>query len=121
MSKHNGQPGTRKKSFLKFLSPSFATIPATSVCGAFECKSKRTPQQTLHTPPEFVNSYSCRGIVWCEKNGPKIECEPDSSGFGTLLAKSTVRGQLRGELTRDWKSEGLAIRLVFAARSVHPQ
>lgn len=50
---------------------------------------------------------------------PKIEREPDSAGFGTLLAKSTVRGQLRGELTRDWKSEGLAIRLVFAARSVH--
>ena len=60
-------------------------------------------------------------IVWSEKDGPKIEREPDSVGFGSLLARSTVRGQLRGEISRDWKSEGLTIRLVFAMSNVSSQ
>lgn len=81
---------------------------------------------SLSLPEGFVD-ISCSEdagvftLAWCERNGPIIEREPDSAGFGTLLARSTVRGQLRGELTREWKSEGLAIRLVFAAGSVHPQ
>ncbi|MFJ3367975.1 PAS domain S-box protein [Pseudomonas sp. NPDC086251] len=80
----------------------------------------------LSLPEGFVD-ISCSEdagvftLAWCERNGPIIEREPDSAGFGTLLAKSTVRGQLRGELTREWKSEGLAIRLVFGRSSVHPQ
>jgi PAS domain S-box-containing protein len=60
-------------------------------------------------------------ILWNEKNGPRIEHEPETSGFGTLLAKATVHGQLSGEITRDWKPEGLAIRLSFAASRLQGQ
>jgi hypothetical protein len=30
-----------------------------------------------------------------------------------MLARSTVRDQLRGEITRDWRPEGLTIRLAI--------
>jgi two-component sensor histidine kinase len=35
-------------------------------------------------------------------------------GFGTLLARATVKDQLGGEISRDWKPEGLTIRLSVA-------
>jgi PAS domain S-box-containing protein len=57
-------------------------------------------------------------IVWDEKNGPRIEREPSSSGFGTLLSKATVHGQLSGEILRDWRPEGLSIRLSFSISRV---
>lgn len=57
-------------------------------------------------------------LVWNERNGPAIEAEPESTGFGTFLAKATLRGRLGGEISRDWKREGLSIKLTFAASSV---
>jgi PAS domain S-box-containing protein len=60
-------------------------------------------------------------ILWNERNGPRIDQEPGSSGFGTLLAKATVHGQLGGEISRDWKPEGLSIRLAFVVSRVCPQ
>jgi PAS domain S-box-containing protein len=54
-------------------------------------------------------------LTWTESGGPPIDHEIDGEGFGTLLAKATVRGQLGGEILRDWKPEGLQIRLVVAA------
>ncbi|MDB6144545.1 MAG: cheRf [Pseudomonas sp.] len=59
-------------------------------------------------------------LVWNERNGPRIEQKPDSVGFGTLLAKATVGGQLGGDISRDWKPEGLSIRLSFPASRVCP-
>ncbi|ULJ73495.1 hypothetical protein [Rhizobium gallicum] len=35
----------------------------------------------------------------------------DGDGFGTTLGRATVRSQLGGEIQRDWKAEGLVIRL----------
>jgi PAS domain S-box-containing protein len=57
-------------------------------------------------------------IDWNERNGPQIKCEPETSGFGTFLAKTTVRGHLDGEIFRDWKPDGLSLRLTFPARSL---
>jgi PAS domain S-box-containing protein len=54
-------------------------------------------------------------LTWIESGGPPVDHEMDGEGFGTLLAKATVRGQLGGEILRDWKPEGLSIRLVVAA------
>lgn len=54
-------------------------------------------------------------LTWNESGGPPVDHEIDGEGFGTLLAKATVRGQLGGEILRDWKPEGLSIRLVVAA------
>jgi len=44
----------------------------------------------------------------------RIDSHADSEGFGTMLARSTVRDQLRGDISRDWKPEGLTIRLSVA-------
>ncbi|MCK0208648.1 PAS domain S-box protein [Starkeya koreensis] len=53
-------------------------------------------------------------LTWRERGGPQIARAPDGDGFGSLLARSTVRGQLGGEIEREWKPEGLFIRLVVA-------
>jgi len=58
-------------------------------------------------------------LTWTERGGPPIERQSDAEGFGTLLARITVSGQLGGEISRDWQPEGLVIRLSFPrARAV---
>lgn len=55
-------------------------------------------------------------LVWTERGGPPVKPLVDSAaeGFGSLLARATVKGQLDGEIVRDWRPEGLAIRLTVA-------
>ena len=53
-------------------------------------------------------------LAWQERGGPRIDGHSDSEGFGTMLARATVKDQLRGEISRDWKPEGLTIRLSVA-------
>ena len=53
-------------------------------------------------------------LTWQERGGPLIDGHPDSEGFGTMLARSAVKDQLQGEISRDWKPEGLTIRLCVA-------
>ncbi len=50
-------------------------------------------------------------LVWTERGGPPVQHETEEAdGFGSLLARATIRGQLRGEFSRDWNPEGLTIR-----------
>jgi PAS domain S-box-containing protein len=51
-------------------------------------------------------------LTWTESGGPPVNRRTDGEGFGSLLARGAVQGQLGGEITRDWKPEGLSIRLV---------
>jgi PAS domain S-box-containing protein len=53
-------------------------------------------------------------IDWVEHGGPTADRQTDGDGFGTHLAKATVEGQLGGEISREWRPEGLSIRLVVA-------
>jgi two-component sensor histidine kinase len=57
-------------------------------------------------------------LTWTELGGPQILHQTDSEGFGSLLARATVQGQLGGEISRDWKPEGLTIRLTVARHHV---
>jgi PAS domain S-box-containing protein len=57
-------------------------------------------------------------VTWTERGGPPVGRLTDGGGFGTLLARTTVKGQLGGEISRDWKPEGLTIRLSFASDRV---
>jgi PAS domain S-box-containing protein len=57
-------------------------------------------------------------LTWQERDGPPIDDHSDSEGFGTLLARATVKDQLRGEISRDWKPEGLTIRLSVASDQI---
>ncbi|CAN7234860.1 PAS domain S-box protein [Phenylobacterium sp. LjRoot225] len=50
-------------------------------------------------------------LEWTERGGPPIGGQSTSEGFGSLLARLTVTSQLGGELSRDWRPEGLVIRL----------
>ena len=53
-------------------------------------------------------------LKWTESGGPRVEYRADNAGFGSLLARMTVEGQLGGEISRDWNPEGLTIRLSAA-------
>jgi two-component system CheB/CheR fusion protein len=46
-------------------------------------------------------------LTWRERGGPPIDGEPENEGFGSLLARLTVTGQLRGNICHDWNQEGL--------------
>ena len=48
-------------------------------------------------------------LDWLERGGPPIEAAPETSGFGTWLADGTIKGQLKGELSRRWHRDGLVI------------
>ncbi|MGB7100554.1 MAG: sensor histidine kinase [Xanthobacteraceae bacterium] len=50
-------------------------------------------------------------LNWLERGGPVIEAPPKRTGFGTKLVQNTVIGQLRGELSFDWRLEGLAVTM----------
>ncbi len=50
-------------------------------------------------------------LTWKELGGPRIDRQIDSEGFGSVLARMTVTGQLGGEIARDWQSDGLYIQL----------
>jgi two-component sensor histidine kinase len=53
-------------------------------------------------------------LIWTERGGPPAAQDASREGFGTLLARMTVKGQLGGEISRDWQPEGLTIRLSVA-------
>jgi hypothetical protein len=51
-------------------------------------------------------------LVWRERGGPPINNPTDQvEGFGTLLARATVKSQLGGSISRDWEAEGLTVHL----------
>ena len=50
-------------------------------------------------------------ILWRERGGPAVDPENDRNGFGSVLSRATVKGQLRGELIKEWHPDGLTIRL----------
>jgi PAS domain S-box-containing protein len=51
-------------------------------------------------------------LTWTESGGPPIDRRIDGEGFGSVLARGAVQGQLGGEIVRDWLPQGLCIRLV---------
>ena len=52
-------------------------------------------------------------LAWRERGGPRIERQADHEGFGSVLARMTVTGQLGGNIDRDWQPDGLCIRLTI--------
>lgn len=50
-------------------------------------------------------------ITWSERGGPPVVAPTDNYGFGDVLIGSTVTKQLGGGISRDWRPEGLVIRL----------
>ncbi len=50
-------------------------------------------------------------VHWTELGGPPVAPPTGSLGFGDVLSRIAVSDQLGGEIARDWRPEGLAIRL----------
>jgi PAS domain S-box-containing protein len=67
--------------------------------------------------PEGVIDIHCEddgeqvSLTWTERGGPNIPTDPVVEGFGTLLSGATVRGQLGGDIQREWRPEGLFLKL----------
>lgn len=59
-------------------------------------------------------------LTWTETGGPCVERSVDGDGFGSILGQATVRRQLDGEISREWKPEGLIIRLSVARNRLGP-
>ena len=50
-------------------------------------------------------------VHWTERGGPPAVAPAGGFGFGDVLSRIAVSDQLGGEIVRDWRPEGLAIRL----------
>ena len=49
-------------------------------------------------------------FTWSERGGPAVTSPEENEGFGSILTRAAA-GQLGGEMSRTWKTEGLVIRL----------
>jgi hypothetical protein len=45
-------------------------------------------------------------LKWKERGAPRVDRRPDGEGFGSVLARATVKGDLGGEISRDWQPGG---------------
>jgi two-component sensor histidine kinase len=64
----------------------------------------------------FINWVSQGGgvdLTWIEQGGPPVN-PPERSGFGSRLLERLVKTELNGEIVRDFRPEGLHVRLSFA-------
>ena len=50
-------------------------------------------------------------IEWIEEGGPPVTKIPERAGFGTQLVDMSVVRQVNGTIEREWKPEGLVVRL----------
>ena len=53
-------------------------------------------------------------LRWEERGGPVVHGAPEREGFGSMLARRSINGQLNGEFAFDWRSEGLTVRFSAA-------
>ncbi|HYC94228.1 MAG TPA: PAS domain S-box protein [Sphingomicrobium sp.] len=58
-------------------------------------------------------------LRWIEQDGPCIERAPELEGFGTTLSHMTISKQLGGELSREWRPEGLLLQLSLPMGKLH--
>ncbi len=50
-------------------------------------------------------------LTWLERGGPPVEPPARPSGFGSLLVRRSVTGQLAGTIDYDWSIDGLIVTL----------
>jgi PAS domain S-box-containing protein len=50
-------------------------------------------------------------LTWRERGGPPVNGVPGNEGFGSLLVRLTVTGQLGGKVCQDWNRSGLSVTL----------
>jgi PAS domain S-box-containing protein len=80
--------------------------------GALSVPGGRICIQCSQTDTQFI-------MVWREEGGPPIAGPSENEGFGSTLTQITLRA-LGGEVVREWKPEGLIIRLSAALERLSP-
>jgi two-component system CheB/CheR fusion protein len=53
-------------------------------------------------------------LTWTERDGPVIHGPPEHEGFGNMLARNSINGQLDGQIRYDWEPAGLVVNLSVA-------
>ena len=81
--------------------------------GALSTPAGHVKVQCFENDDEFV-------VIWQERGGPTILHEPETRGFGSLLAGTAIKAQLGGEISYDWQADGLTIRRSVTTRSRSP-
>jgi len=59
----------------------------------------------------WQSKNDCIVLTWQERGGPAIGVGPTKHGFGSVLLKNTVVGQLGGTLSYDWQSTGVLVTI----------
>ena len=59
-------------------------------------------------------------LRWEERDGPTVHGPPAREGFGSMLARRSLNGQLQGDLAFDWDKQGLTVRLWAALERLLP-
>ena len=50
-------------------------------------------------------------LTWAERGGPPLAGVPPTRGFGNVLSRASVEGQLGGTIAYDWRPSGLVVTL----------
>lgn len=91
---------------------SFALLLHEFATNAAKYGALSSPDGTVDVRCEEVGDMLV--LTWTETGGPHVQRGGDGDGFGSILGQATVRRQLDGEISREWKPEGLVIRLSVA-------
>lgn len=59
-------------------------------------------------------------LEWSEAGGPAIAAPPTGSGFGTRVIEASVVRQLGGTVEREWRTDGLSVRLELSIDRMAP-
>lgn len=82
----------------------------------YEFATNAAKYGALSTPDGSID-VSCREtedqfvLTWRERGGPPVKHESGDEGFGGVLSRMAVSGQLRGTISHDWAAEGLTLRI----------
>ena len=64
-----------------------------------------------HVAIEWSVKKKTLELSWTERGGPRLNGSPEREGFGSLLARRSIIGQLNGAITFKWDPEGLTVHL----------
>ncbi len=74
-----------------------------------------TPEGQVRVRGEHTDGTYC--LTWLESGGPPAH-EPAQFGFGSRLVDVSLKNQLQGKLQREWRPEGLVVRLLAPAEMI---
>jgi PAS domain S-box-containing protein len=97
------------------LDPSAAQAVAVTVHELATNAAKYGSLSVPHGRVRVQCSQTAKGQVmlrWTEQNGPPVE-HPTRSGFGSRIMETMVRGQLKSEISFDWRTDGLVCEIAI--------